>query len=120
MEKRRLVLLREQHLLGETLDHILTGLEDVDVIARLDITKSQPPDFSAEMPDLVIIADEASAEEHTNHLSNYLIKNYPQLPVIRVNFERNILQIYLSQKLPEHVADLADLIRRIPLPVQGV
>jgi hypothetical protein len=40
---------------------------------------------------------------------------YPNLPVIRVELDRNILQVFTSQMLPARVADLIDAIRRLPV-----
>ena len=112
---RRIVLLREQHLLGESLENLLTGLDDVSLVGIYSLDTDPVPEMMADDPDLVVIADEIPFEEQVIEWLSYLGTHFPFLPVIRVNFERSTLQLFTTQKLPARIADLADIIRNIPL-----
>ncbi len=119
-EKRRVVLLCEQNLLGEILDHILNGLEEVELVVVW------PPDLSAvsfleeKHPDILVIADQKGNEERISALMIKILETYSNLPILRVMLDRNVLQIFTSQTLPARVADLADMIRQIPISRLGV
>jgi DNA-binding NarL/FixJ family response regulator len=57
MDKRRVLLLCVQPLLGEGLKHILTGLEDVELIGPWDLDSGVLSRLSEEAPDIVIVAE---------------------------------------------------------------
>ncbi len=119
-EKRRVVLLCEQNLLGEILDHILNGLEDVELVGVWPLDLSAVSSLEVKNPDILVIADEKGNEERISALTIQVLEAYNNLPILRVKLDRNVLQIYTSHTLPARVADLAELIRQIPISRLGV
>jgi len=67
-----------------------------------------------------MIADEYPYSDLVDGLTMQLLQNYPNLPITRVHLERNTLQVYTSQVLPAHVADLVEIIHRVPFSKLGV
>lgn len=115
MDKRRILLVGVPNLLGEILERSLVALEDVQVVG------SQPPDdrvldlCSGESPDLVIITEDEPSSPETARLTARLMEACPNLPIIRVRLDRNVLLLYTSQTIPARMADLIETIRRVPL-----
>jgi hypothetical protein len=70
-------------------------------------------------PDLLLIAEEKGNEERTSTLAMNILETYSNCPVIRVMLDRNVFQIYTSQTIPASVADLAGMIRQIPVSRMG-
>jgi chemotaxis response regulator CheB len=115
MDKRRILLVGMPNLLGEILERSLVALEDVQVVG------SQPPgervlDLCAdERPDLVIVTEDEPSSGETARLTARLMDACPNLPIIRVRLDRNVLLLYTSQTIPARMADLVEAIRRVPL-----
>jgi DNA-binding NarL/FixJ family response regulator len=121
MDKRRVLLLWVQPLLGEGLEHILRGLEDVELIGPWDLDSGALSRLSEEAPDIVIVADgEREKGESVASLTAQILERYPDLPIVRIGLEQNALRIYTSRTLPARSADLIEAIRGLPLhPHQG-
>ena len=117
MNKRRVLLLCEQHLLGESLQQVLHAVEDVDMIGSFVFDDQVLSRLTAHKPDLLIIADEQPPRAQAAHLTGLVLEAYPALPVIRVTLDNNVLQVYTARTLPARSTDLIDVIRQL-LPVQ--
>lgn len=120
MEKRRVLLLRSQHLLGESLERILDGLEDVQVVGVRPLDMSAATPLPENPPDLLLIADEEPSGELVTTLTVRYLEAFPNLPIVRVKLDRSILQLYTSQTLPARVTDLVEIIRHIPISELGM
>jgi DNA-binding NarL/FixJ family response regulator len=119
MRKRRVLLLCAQQLLGESLEHTLRQVEDLEVAGPWTIEEGVLNCLSGEQPDLVIITDEDIAPEKLSRLTAQILEQYPDLPVFRVTLERNLMQVYSSHTMPARSADLIDLIHRLPVRGKG-
>ena len=119
MGKRRVALVCNKHLLGESLEHILGNLEDVELIGAWTCDAQLLPHLSNQPIDLLLIADEEPPSDQTTHLTVQILEAYPDLPVIRVTLGQNVLRIYTSHTLPARSADLVEAIRRLPLHEDG-
>jgi hypothetical protein len=108
-------VLSRQTLLGESLERILGEIEDVEVIGSWLLDDSTLPELPSPSPDLLLIADDEVNAGGVTGLALHFMEMYPNLPVIRVELDRNILQVFTSQMLPARVADLIDAIRRLPV-----
>jgi DNA-binding NarL/FixJ family response regulator len=117
LNKRRILLLCEQHLLGESLQQVLRAIEDVDMIGSLVLDDQVLSRLAAHKPDLLIIADEQPSRAQAAHLTGLILEAFPDLPVIWVTLDNNILHIYTARTLPARSADLIDVIRQLP-PIQ--
>jgi chemotaxis response regulator CheB len=113
-EKRRVVLLCEPNLLGEILDRILNGLEEVELVGVWPLDLNAVASLEDKNPDILVIADERGNEEVISAVTIHVLET------LRVKLDRNVLQIYTSQTLPAQVADLAEMIRQIPISRLGV
>lgn len=113
MEKLRVFLLCEKHLLGESLEHILRNATEVDLQGCFGLDEVVLPRLAENPPDLLVIADEGFSGDQTNQLTTRILELMPNLPVLRVTLARNDLRIYTSRSLPARSADLIDLIHRL-------
>lgn len=114
MEKRRVALLCSQHLLGESLEHVLRNIEDVELIGSWPYDAEVLPQLTDHPIDLLMIAEEEIPSQQAAHLIAQIFEAYPNLPVINVTLEQNVLRIYTSRTLPARSADLIDAIRQLP------
>lgn len=114
MNKRRIVLLSEQDLLGESLEHTLNTAQDVDLIGSWTLDNRVLTRLSKDTPDILMIAEEEPPSEKVVRLTAQILEAFPNLPIIQVTLARNELRIYTSQTLPARSVDLIDLIRHLP------
>ena len=117
MDRRRVLLVSQPDLLGESLEHILNSLEEVQVIVTWQPGEQVIADCSQYAPDLVILTENEQSVESGNQLTTRLLDSFPNLIVIRINQDSDLIHAYTSQTIPARVADLADAIRRLPLAV---
>jgi len=116
VDKRRVLLLWVQPLLGEGLEHILRGLEDVELIGPWVLDSGVLSRLSEAAPDIVIVADGDGEEgERVVSLTAQILECYPDLPVVRIGLEQNTVRVYTSRTLPARSADLIEAIRSLPV-----
>jgi DNA-binding NarL/FixJ family response regulator len=115
MIKRRVALLSGQHLLGESLEHTLRHFEDVEMIGAWELDDQVLSLLSTQTPDLLLIAEQEPPCEEITFLTGQILEAYPNLPVIRVTLDQNVLRIYTSQTLPARTTELIDVIRHLPI-----
>ncbi len=114
MDKRRVLLLCTQPLLGEGLESILSKLEDVELIGPLVLEPQVLSQLSEAAPDIVLVADDEGRSEGVASLTAQILGRYPDLPIVRINLTENVIRVYASQTLPARSADLIDVIRSLP------
>ena len=115
MEKRRILLISQPNLFRDSLEYILSNLEDVQVTGCLSLD-DQVLVASAEQPyDLVLIADDPSTAHQASAVMSSLLETSPNLPIIRIKLEPNVLLYYCPEELPARVADLIKVIHQVPL-----
>jgi DNA-binding NarL/FixJ family response regulator len=115
MEKRRVALLCTQDLLGESITHLLSHIEDITVIACWSLGDPALPRLLAEAPDLLLIADEEPFSEAMARLTAQLMEACPDLPIVRITLSQNVLRVYTAQSMPARSAELLEMIRRLPV-----
>lgn len=116
MLKRRVALLCGQDLLGESLEHTLRHFEDVEIVGAWALDDQIWSLLAAQTPDLLVIAEQEPPCEKSMHVAGQILDAYPNLPVIRVTLDQNVIHIYTTQTLPARSAELIDLIRQLPIP----
>jgi DNA-binding NarL/FixJ family response regulator len=115
MDKRRVLLISPPNLLRDSLEHILGGLADVQVTGCLPLD-SEALRQCAELPhDLILIADDESSAQQACKLMSSLLEAYPNIPIIRIKLDPNVLLVYSAEALPARVADLVRVIRQAPI-----
>lgn len=113
MGKIRVLLLVVQPLLGESLENILQKLDDVDLIIQPVETDHLFNGWIENKLDIVLVAEEASPYARTS-ITTRVLEQYPDLPVLRVGLEQNLLRIFTSRTLPARSAELLDILRGLP------
>ena len=116
MEKRRILIIGQPNLFRDTLETVLSNLEDVEVTACLPLDDQVLTACAEQPPERVLVADDQSTAQQALTVLSGLLEASPNLPIIRVNLEPNMLLIYCSEALPASVADLIKVIRQVPLP----
>jgi len=120
MGKRRVLLLCVQSLLGESLENILSKVEDVELIGPWVLDAQTLARLSEGVPDIVLVAEEGGGHESAASLTAQILDHYPDIPVIRVGLAQDTVRLYTSQRLPPveftdaHSADLIEVIRSLP------
>ncbi len=117
IEKRRILLLCAQPLLGDGLQAILGGLKDVELIGPLVLDVQALERVTDNKPDVMLIADDGAEPLSATSLTARILERYPDIPVIRVGLEQDTIRLYTSQTLPARSADLIEAIRRLPAVV---
>jgi DNA-binding NarL/FixJ family response regulator len=120
MHAQRVLLLFDLELLGESLEHLLSNIADIEIIASLPISETDLESIKKHLPDLVIIAEGDSPTEDTNLLAADILGTCPDLPVLRIKLSQNIFHIYTSQVYAANNSQLIEAIRRICLPTNKI
>ena len=115
MEKRRILLISQPNLFRDSLEYILSNLEDVQVTGCLPLDDQVLAHCSEQPHDLVLIADDPSSTQQASAVMSGLLEAYPNLPIIRVKLESNVLLFYCPEELPARAADLINVIHQVPL-----
>jgi len=110
-DKRRVLLVCAQPLLGEGLESILGGLADVELIGPLYLEARWPARLPRDAPDVVLIAGDELGQTYAAQI----LDHYPEVPVIRVGLEQDEVRIYTTHTLPARSADLMETIRNLPI-----
>lgn len=114
MEKRHILLISQPNLFRDSLDYVLSQMEDVEVSGCPPMA-DQVLKRCAEQPhDLVLIADDRANNQQASAVMSSLLEAYPNLPIIRIKLEPNVLLYYNPEALPARVDDLIKVIRQVP------
>lgn len=105
--QRRVLLFCSGDLFGETLESLLTQLEEVILIGPLPLDDKMLSQIGSIQPDVVLIAGEGASAE----LASTILENYPNLPVIQSAITSNVVRVFTSREMPARKADLLDAIR---------
>ncbi len=111
MEKRQVLLIGMQPLLGEGLRRIFQKLEDVDLVS-LDCADTPVVEACIQdlHPAMVLLAGEKE-DDRSTHLIAYLLRKYEEIPVVWVELETTVLRLYTSRSLTANSAELIHAIR---------
>lgn len=111
MEKRQVLLIHMQPLLGEGLCLIFEKLDEFKLVCipYHDLPKTGA-DWMRFHPQVVLLAGEKEDDSAT-HLISCLLKQFENIPVVWVELETNILRLYTSHSLAANSADLFNAIR---------
>jgi chemotaxis response regulator CheB len=116
MEKRRVAIIYDQHLLGESLSCILNGLQDLEIYLFWMLDPEAIPILERYPPDVLLIAEENSQVEISALIMGKIFDKYPTLPVIHIKLAQDVLQVLTSQSFPARSADLVEAVQRLSGP----
>ncbi len=114
-----MVLLGAESLLGEGLEHILRGLEEVELIGPWNLDPQVLSRLAQEAPDVVLVAGDEGEDQAVASLTARILDQYPDLPVVRVGLGQNTVRVYTAHTLPAQSADLIETIRSLPVLQPG-
>jgi hypothetical protein len=111
MEKRQVILIQMQPLLGEGLQRIFQKLDDVDLVC---LSCTEFSEIGACLddthPDMVLLAGEKEDDQAT-HLISTLLKRYENIPIVWVELETTQLRLFTSHSLTANSTELINAIR---------
>jgi len=114
MKKRHVLLLGEEQLLGESLQNLLQGFDDIQLSGPEPLSADICIQIGKIKPDVVLIADVGNQNAKVAGIAASILDLYPNIPVIHSTLSRNVVRIYSSHELPARTADLIDAIRSNP------
>lgn len=114
MNKRQVTLLACKQLLGESLEHVLRGMEDVEVLGPWALDDQVLQRLASSNPDIILLAICDDLPEHGMQYIGPILEHFPETPLIQVHLEHNVVRFYSSQTLPAQRQALLDLIRSLP------
>lgn len=110
MGRRRIVLLCSKQLLGESLLHTLGSDPTIEVLGPWAIDDRAIARLTQASPDLVLIAEPLKRTERVKKVTASILANFPDLPMIRITLENNLMRFYNTQTMPASSDDLITLI----------
>lgn len=117
MSGRRVVLLCERQLLGESLEHVLRHMGEVELYGPWDYGESTFSRLEEVHPQLVVIADNFPARSpqcaRTACMTAQVLEAFPAIPVVRVGLAQNLVQVYTSRTLAANSSELNRILDQI-------
>lgn len=117
MNVRHVALFCSEHLLGESLTHLLSSMAEIVLLGPWLIDEHALGNLKNRLPDIVLIADSETHSEQAAILATQILDAFSDLSVIRVTLSQTVAHIYSSQALPARSADLVEAIRKLPIQV---
>jgi len=114
MKKKRVLLLSADSLLGESIERMLSQLEDVELIGPWRLDADVLPRLAGEIPDMALVIQGGESAEKGQPLASQLLEHYPNLPVVRIGLQENVIRVTATRTLPARSAALIELIRSLP------
>lgn len=115
MDKKRVVLISVPSLLGEGLERILRGAEDMELIGPWNVDSQVLSQLSQLAPDVVLVAQEDGEQAGIASLTARIVEQYPDLAVVRIGLQHDTLRVYTSHALSARSAELIETIRSLPV-----
>ena len=113
MDKRQVLILWEQPLLGEAIKNILSQVDDVQVVGLWRLNNRVRSRFADVTPEIVVIVVNEQLSQAITELTTYILKNHSNISVVQVGLHDDQARLYTSHSLPARSADLISVIRNI-------
>lgn len=114
-EQRRVLLICGKDIFGESLETLLRGLDDVQLIGPLRLDEVITTRIEQEHPDIVLVAKQESEFADISSLTSQLLNSHPSLPVIHCTLLDSSVRIFTSRELPARTSELVQAIRGLPI-----
>lgn len=115
LEQRHVLLICGKDIFGESLETLLRGLDDVQLIGPLRLDEVITTHIEQEQPDIVLVARQEGEFADISSLTSQLLDGHPGLPVIHCTLSANSVRIYTSRDLPARTSELVQAIRELPI-----
>ena len=93
MDARHVALFCSEHLLGESLTHLLSQIGEIVLIGPWLIDEHALENLASQLPDIVLIADGEQQSEQAAILATHILDAYSDLSVIRITLTQNVVHI---------------------------
>lgn len=113
---QRVLMLCAQSLLSEGLKDVLDRIEDVELLGPWTLDADVLARLPDARPGVVLLVVEKDEHELASAFTAQMLECYPNLPVIHVGADQNVLRVFTSYTLPARTTDLLDIIRTLALP----
>ncbi len=113
MDKRRVFIVYDQHLLGESLSCILSEIQELEIYTFWLLDPEILSLLEKFPPDVLLIAEEENQVENSFLLMGKIFDRYPSLPIIHIRLAQDVLQVFTSQSCPARSADLVEAVMRL-------
>ena len=114
MDKRRVLLLCAQSLLGESIEHLLRRVEDVELVGPCEMDDWTLTRLALDVPDIVLVVEDQGECESEAAVMSEILEGHFDLPVVRIGWKHNGLRLYTCRTLPATSAALMELICSTP------
>ena len=114
MQKRRVLLICSKHLFGESIERVLCGAQDLELVGPWDLDQDICSRIAEARPNVVIVADEDPQNDAVTYLTTRIIEQYPNLSVIRAGLTENVVRVFCTHLFPARGIDLLEMIRSMP------
>lgn len=106
MEKRQVLLMSMQPLLGEGLQRIFQRLEEVELV-YLDCWDIKTVDTCLKgiSPMMIVLAGE-NEDDQSTHLISYLLTHYEHIPIMWVDLESAVLRVFTARTMTANRSEL--------------
>lgn len=115
MDVRYVALFCSEHLLGESLAYLLSGISEIKLIGPWLIDEHALDNLASKIPDIVLIAEGEHQSKKAAILATQILDAYSDLSVIRIALNQTVAHVYSSWAMPARSADLLDTILRLPI-----
>ena len=118
MRRRRVALFCARQLLCESLQHTLESDPEIELQGPWAVDDQALERLSPPLPDVVLIAEPLEKAEKVVGVTARILESFPELPVIRVTLENNLMRFYSAQTVPASSNDLITLIHTVTMTDQ--
>jgi hypothetical protein len=115
MDVRHVALFCSEHLLGESLAHLLNRISEIELIGPWLIDEHAMENLASQVPDIVLIAEGEHQSKQAAILATQILDTYSEMSVIRIALTQTVAHIYSSRAMPARSADLVEAIRGLPI-----
>lgn len=111
MARRRVALFYSKNLLGESLEFLLSKLDDVEVLGPWLIEQDALSHLADDAPDIAMVIDERPNDEGATALTTKILEEFSGVQVIHVMLDTNVVRVFNSHTFPASFKDLIEAIR---------
>lgn len=112
--KRRVLLVSSPTLFGESLELLLRGTGDIELVGSVALHDDVCQAVARDTPDVVVLADEHPERAGVLNLTAVLMERFPDLRVIKTGPAEATLRVLAAQSWPASSLDLISAIREGP------
>lgn len=111
MEKRHVFLLGDEQLLGESIQKVLQGCDDIRLSGPAPLKEDICAQVAEVNPDVVLITHTGDHPSNKiDHLTAQILDYDPTITVIHSTLDRNVVRVFTAREFPASASDLIEAI----------